>query len=439
MTDLPEVNIIEPGDLPGPVRSLFHLPQHRLDTLLANPGVKLLAETFAETEGTWLVGGAVRDLLLGGEHFDLDVTVDNDATEAAERIAAALPGRVRSHERFMTASYRSDDGTVKIDFARTRSEVYPHPGALPEVSPADIETDLARRDFSINAIAVALWREALGKVFEHPGGSADLKAGQLCVLHDESFRDDPTRLLRLLRYGARLGFAADAHTETLARIAVEEHVTDTVSGARIRDELLDLLGERLAVVAVEAMGALGLDEALAPGFEADEYVVSRALTERISGLRQDLLLLALCSRGMQPDALEAWLERLTLNRSDLAAVNQMLEHGPQLLERVAGCSGPGEVELMLRPLSLETAVFALALPGGDRDLRERLRERVQDHGRDVLEIDGSDLLARGVPEGPAVGRALADVLAATLDGQVSGREQQLEHALTRIRGGEEEA
>lgn len=437
MSDLPQIRIIDPDDLAGPVRSLFHLPQPRLDALRALDGAELLIEVFADRPGTYLVGGAVRDLLLGAVQFDLDVLVEGDAVEAAEALALANPGAVTRHERFLTAVYRSDDAALTVDFAQARTETYAQPGALPEVTPADIEADLSRRDFTINAIAVALWRESLGKVFEHPGATEDLKAGLLRVTHDRSFHDDPTRLLRLLRYGARLGFAADAHTEQLARRAVADGVVAEVSGGRIRDELLDLFGEQLAVVAVEAMMALELDRALHPEFNADEYVVARALNERAAGLRQDLLLLALCSREMGQPTLDDWLAHLKLRRADSAIVRQAAQRGPQLLAEVASTQAPSELDALLRPLHAETIVFALALPGAQPDAATAARQWLKVSHSGILEIDGTDLRSAGISEGPAIGRALAAASAATLDGRIAGREQQLALALDNARSGGE--
>lgn len=429
MPDLPEARMIDPDDLTGPVRSLFHLPATRLEALQAMTGAALLIDVFADQEGVYLVGGAVRDLLLGSAQFDLDVLVEGDALAAAERLVAAHDGAVTSHERFLTANYRSADGALKIDFARARSERYGEPGALPDVSPAELELDLARRDFTVNALAVALWRDALGKVFEFPGASEDLKARVLRVTHDQSFHDDPTRLLRLLRYGARLGFSADPHTEQLAREAVKAGVVSRVGGSRIRDELLDLLGERLAVVAIEAMAALGLDQALNPNFVADEYVAARVLAENCEGSRQDLLLLAACSRSMDDAQLTEWLEFLKLRRAQIALVSEAVKRAPTLLADVATAEQPSELDALLRPLKSETILLAIALPGADRASAAKAREWLDSRRDCALEVSGADLRAAGVPEGPLIGRALAETLAAALDGKIGGRAEQLAHAI----------
>ena len=187
----------------------------------------------------YLVGGAVRDLLLGQPVVDVDLAVEGDGPRTARELAARLDGDVSPHERFGTATVRA--GTLAFDIAATRSETYPEPGALPVTEPAGLGEDLGRRDFAINAMAAALQGDELGHLHDPHGGSADLDARVVRVLHDRSFIDDPTRLLRAVRYEVRLDFKMDEPTEELAREAARRKALATVSGPRIRDELLDLL------------------------------------------------------------------------------------------------------------------------------------------------------------------------------------------------------
>src|SRR5690242_2407442 len=183
-----------------------------IEALGPHPALRALAGE----PGVHVVGGAVRDLLLGAVPHELDLVVEGDAAAVAAHAAERLGGRAVVHERFGTATVQTPAAT--FDLASARTERYPAPGALPEVrTGASLAEDLARRDLTINAIALAL---ADATLTEWPGALDDLAAGVLRVLHDGSFRDDPTRMLRLARYAGRLGFAPDPHTDELLADAV---------------------------------------------------------------------------------------------------------------------------------------------------------------------------------------------------------------------------
>src|SRR5215208_6470765 len=222
------------------------------------PGMDRLLPAVEGLPPTYLVGGAVRDLLRGANGVDLDLAVEGSARSAARTLADRLGGQAREHDRFGTATVKADG--LSFDLAGTRRERYERAGALPTVEPAPLAEDLGRRDFSINALAVGLTGDDLGHVYDPHGGLQDLDAGVVRILHGGSFIDDPTRLLRALRYEARLGFAMDADTEKRAREAIAAGAPATVSGTRIGDELLDLLAEEKAAAAVRRLRELGLDQ-----------------------------------------------------------------------------------------------------------------------------------------------------------------------------------
>jgi tRNA nucleotidyltransferase (CCA-adding enzyme) len=375
---------------------------------------------------TYLVGGAVRDQLRGAEPVDLDLAVEGDAAEAARTVADRLGAEVFEHDRFGTASLRLGDTT--LHFATSRRETYPHPGALPEVEPAPLEEDLARRDFTVNAMALALPDERL--VDPH-GGRADLEAGVIRVLHDKSFVDDPTRLLRALRYEARLGGRLDEHTEELAREAIAGGALDTVSGKRIRDELLDLLREAEAPRALERMRELKLDCALHPAWRVmPERAASAMLACGETGADVALAVLAAL---MVPDAeaLHPLLDHLALTRQERDTVARAAEVGGHLAHRLAPGLPDSRIHDLLNCEPVETLAVALAwgAPG------EPVLRYLSDLRGARLEVTGDDLLAAGVPQSPAVGDALRETLRRKLDGEVSGREDELALALELARGG----
>ncbi len=356
--------------------------------LEALPGIAALREA-AEGTYAYLVGGAVRDLLLGRDRADLDVVIEGEIAPLAE----ALGGEIREHDRFSTATVESDGLTA--DLASSRAETYAHPGALPDVSPATIDEDLARRDFTINAMAVPLAGEP-GLIDPH-GGLADLEAGQLRILHPGSFRDDPTRALRAARYASRLGLELEPETAALLRQAD----LGSVSEDRVDAELRRIAAEPDAVKALDLVHGWGL---------LDLRPDSIAVVEKLDRLLSE----------------PPWSEA-----ADRAAAIMLALRGDDEARRLAA-SSPGSASEGVRVASgCSDEELALGRALGADWLDDYL-----DWRRVGLEIGGEDLIGAGIPEGPAVGRGLEAALSAKLDGELSGREAELEAALAAARAGE---
>lgn len=388
------------------------------------PGMERLLPALAGLPPAYLVGGAVRDLLRGADPHDVDIAVEADARSAARAVADRLGSGAREYERFGTATVETPEDTY--NFATTRQEAYDSPGALPRVSPATLAEDLGRRDFSINAMAIGLTGDDLGHLYDPTGGLADMKAGVVRVLHERSFLDDPTRLLRALRYATRLGFALDPVTERLAREAVAADALSTVSGARIRDELMDLLSETDAPSAIERMRELEIHSALHPELDPDpELVAAAALGATAIGADRGIAALAALIENA-PEKLDLWLADLNLPAEERDAAARAARVAPRVAAALREREHPpSELRALLAKEPLEALALALAL----RAPSEPILRWVSDLRGVGLEISGADLLAAGVPEGPAVGRALDETLNRKLDGLVSGRDAELETAL----------
>ena len=391
------------------------------ERLRAQPRTARLAEAFATVPGAHLVGGAVRDLLLGGDPVDLDVVVEGVARLAAREAASALGGEVREHDRFGTATVVAGD--LVFDVVTARSETYPEPGALPEVRAGSLDEDLARRDFTINAIAIALHASELGTLRCYPGALDDLDARALRVMHARSFLDDPTRLLRLVRYAARLDFEPDARTDALARDAIVAGALGTVSGGRVGSELRLLAAEPTGLGALTRAQALGLDRALHPSFDPRLDLAERALESGVEA-RRDLLVLASCCTRFGRDELTAWLDRLELLAAERDAVVAAALDAETMVERLEHAHRASKIRHVTLGRPAEEIAMAAAL--GAADAVERWKRDVRDAR---LQITGDDLLAAGVSEGPLVGRGLDAAWAALLDEGASDREAQLAAAL----------
>jgi tRNA nucleotidyltransferase (CCA-adding enzyme) len=388
------------------------------------PGLDRLLPALGGLPTVYLVGGAVRDLLRGAPAVDLDLAVEGDAPSVARTLADRLGGTVREHERFGTATVLAPD--LSFDIATTRTETYDEAGALPRVAPATLGEDLRRRDFSVNAMAVALTGDQLGKLYDPHGGMGDLETGLVRILHPGSFLDDPTRLLRAVRYETRLGFQMDEDTERAARAAIAEDALSTVSGSRVRDELMDLLDEHEAPAAVERLHELGIDRALHPALQADpELVASASLGAAAIGADRGLSSLAALV-AVAPAALDPWVAGLQLEARERDGVSRAARVAPRIVAELRERERmPSELRDLLGAEPPEALALALAMGAPP----EPILRWATDLSGVGLEISGADLLAEGVPEGPALGRALEETLRRKLDGLVGGREDELRTAL----------
>jgi tRNA nucleotidyltransferase (CCA-adding enzyme) len=398
-------------------------PAQLLDRLKRLPAGRTLLERASGRQGVFLVGGAVRDLLLGLEPAELDVVVEGDAIS----LAGELGGLVLAHDRFGTCKVRLDGDSY--DIATARTETYERPGALPDVAPAPLVEDLKRRDFTVNAIAMALGGKREGTLEALPGALPDLEARTLRVLHDGSFVDDPTRLLRLARYAGRLGFAVEPHTRELARTAIRAGALETVSGARIGTELRLLAREREPLRAFAALRRLDLDRAIHPRFGLrDVEAATLALRLLPADGRPDLLVLAAAAEEVPRSELVSLLDGLAFTAADRELVVAAAAGAKTLAEAFDRSRTPAEIGAAAAGASPE--LVALAGGHGGADAAAEWLDRLR-HVR--LEIDGQDLLAAGVSQGPLIGRALRAALDAKLDGRVSGRDAELAEALKAVR------
>ncbi len=389
----------------------------------------------AGVRGCYLVGGAVRDLLLGEPGFDVDLAVEGDGIAFATDLAARLKGHIRPHEKFGTAVVVADTsggGRLRVDVASTRAESYEYPAALPKVEHAGIRSDLARRDFTINALAVSLKPETFGDLFDYFGGVADLDAGRIVVLHNLSFIEDPTRILRAIRYETRYGLRMDEHTLNLARACCAMDLVGDLSSARLRDELVSLLDEEKVDFSLRRLEELGLWSSIHARLRVDE--ATREVVRRADALRAAHALdaeaprwrlrLVWLLRDLDPEEIAAWTERMRVRRDDAEVLERALVVGRRLVARVA--RGPSEADLyeFAQAEPVEALVAAMTLDGSGI-AADRLG-RLLDATRHVrLEIGGEDLLAMGFSSGPRLGDVLRSVLHLKLNGVIATREEEL--------------
>ena len=375
----------------------------------------------------FLVGGPVRDMLLGLTSLDLDVVIEGDAVILAREMARPGEPAPVVHADFGTATISV--GGARIDLVTARAETYEHPGALPSVRPGSIEEDLARRDFSLNAMALALNGGHRGDLLDPHGGWGDLEHGFIRVLHDRSFIDDATRMLRGVRYEQRFGFALEPGT--LALLKRDLAYLDSISGDRVRHEMERTFEEHEPEQTLQRLDAMGLLGALHPGLRFGprraEALFAVRRRPRSSGVFPSLCW-CLLAWHLDAGALPSLRARLNLRRS--------------VSDDIADALALGELESRLdRPDLKPSEVFDLLHGRSQAALQAagllfegpRAREGVAlylSHLRFVRPaLAGRDLLQLGFTDGPALGRALATLRSARLNGEVASRQDEAALAL----------
>ncbi len=385
----------------------------------------------------FLVGGAVRDALLGRAVEDVDVVVEGNGVELAERLVAHFGGHSHPHEAFLTAAVHFPDG-IRFDVATARTEFYRSPAALPEVETSAMRQDLYRRDFTINAMAINLTPGRFGDLLDFFGGQRDLERRQIRVLHSLSFLDDPTRAIRAVRFATRLGFEIAAETRQLIRVAVLEGVFSRLSGERLRDEVAELLEEGHPVEALVELEHLGVFSAVFPGVawsvalrrflhDVASVLAWSVLEEVYSGPRWFVYVVALATRSGEGGG-KPLAQRLALSGKMATTVAGARRRTEQLLSVVCQKGvAPSEVVGAVEHAERALAVVTMAAAGGAE--RRILRQALTAWMRAPLPVTGAQLRAAGVKPGPAIGAAVRQTRAAVLDGKVE-RGEALAYALT---------
>ncbi len=381
-----------------------------------------------------VVGGFVRDMLLGRMNLDIDVVVEGDGVVYAEAAAVRMGGRVKIHRRFGTAVLVLSK-TLHIDIASARTEFYVRPGALPTVERSSLRQDLLRRDFSINAMAACIDPECFGEVSDPFGGLKDLDRGVIRALHSLSFVEDPTRVVRCIRFASRYGFVLDAATEQLARQAISMGMLDEVSGARVREELLDVLDEDPAAVPVRGLERLGvLELIIAEAASARDVSKAVAAVERAYTRlaphcartpRRRVALVVPFVASAERGAAERWLRHMRFGREYSDPALAATDHGKNLMRALRDGRGMRDSRLhaMLSSVPVETAIYLWAV--GNKLARDRIERYLKVLSHVKAEVTGEDLIAMGWEPSPAFSGILAQALADRLDGRAVGREAEL--------------
>jgi tRNA nucleotidyltransferase (CCA-adding enzyme) len=374
----------------------------------------------------YLVGGVVRDLLLGYPNFDLDLLVEGDAMKLAQQVAETSQAKLLAHHRFGTAKLKYENFT--LDLATARREIYARPGALPTVTPGTLKDDLIRRDFSINAMAISLTANDYGELVDPYQGKSDLEHCLIRILHPGSFSDDATRILRAVRYEQRLCFELETQTAQLLKRDIP--MLDTISGDRIRHELELIFKEKQPEFAIRRLAELGVLLRISPllkgdGWIAEKFDKARRLKKpaQLPSLYFCLLIYSFSEGGI-----EQFLTRLNISAKLSRAMRDTLRLKTSLPLLDKSSLKPSEIYYLLREYE-PVAIQANAIASDSSMIHHHLQLFLIKLRYVRTSLNGEELKRLGISAGPEMGRVLQILHKAKLDGEVSTKADEKKLAL----------
>ena len=388
---------------------------------------------------SYVVGGLVRDLILKKQTFDIDVVIEGSGLEVAREMAARYGLRLRSHRKFQTASLEYEDG-IKIDIAPARSETYEKPGALPMVMRSPLRYDLYRRDFTVNAMAVSISESDFGDLYDFFGGYDDIRKKTLKVLHTISFIEDPSRILRGVRFAARFGFDFGRQTGELLKNALELGVIRLISGRRVKDELFLIFKEDYPENVMEIMTANGIFSELFPqtAFGEEKAALFREVRHvfhwyKLLYLRNKaddkvLYLLALFG-DMEPADLYAYAAKFELTRKFMTVfddVHEFIQSRYKNVHKKAFLKN-SEINDMFRDLQIEGLLYVMARYADNQRLQQYASLYIMEIKKRVKILNGNDLKNAGFNDRMRMKEILKKVNDLYLDEKIKTKKEALEY------------
>jgi tRNA nucleotidyltransferase (CCA-adding enzyme) len=383
----------------------------------------------------YIVGGIVRDILLRKKILDLDIVVEGDAIAFAKVLVKKWKSKLTVYGQFGTASLQAPDG-LHVDFATARKERYIHSGALPTVQPGSLHEDLFRRDFTINAMAIAIHPDSFGQLTDPLGGLSDLSKKRIKVLHGKSFIDDPTRILRAVRFEQRLCFHMEKQTRLWMTAALKGRVLTNIKPARYFAEFKKMLSEADPLKCLRRLNQLGGLRFLDPDFSVNVRSLSR-LHQRIEKarrmplFRQDhywLVYFMVLLAGSENRVSERVLKKFPFTKTERVSIRQGRDINALVKKLSSEKLLRSQVYRILRSLNRETILYAYVRTSCavvhrhiDRFLSEDIHAK--------LRISGEDLKRAGIAPGRRMGKMLEDVLYLKIDGQARNKREELKAAL----------
>lgn len=379
----------------------------------------------------YLVGGIVRDLIMGRANFDLDIVVEQDALKFAKYLAHTLSVDFRRHHSFGTATVFSMPH--KIDLATSRRESYACWGALPKVEAASLGDDLRRRDFTINAMALSLNKDNFAEVIDCFGGVSDLGRGFIRIIHKNSFLEDPTRILRALRFKERFSFKFEPLTLGCFKEAAKQNALSFVNPHRLRDEIILILQEQEPIKCIRSLNRMiGLNFLGVKRLGKKDFLILERIKRAIVWFDKKfsherkldawLIYLMAILRGVKPNKLKLILSSFAFKKGERTRLLHAMDI--KIISKLASKRAPSEIYRLLKPLSFETIIFFYALSSSKR-ARQNIEKFLSLYNPVRIKIKGETLKQLGIQPSAMYGKIFKKILHKKIDGKIKSREDEL--------------
>lgn len=391
----------------------------------------------ALSSNVYVVGGFVRDLFLDAPNWDIDFVIDGDGINFAHKLAEVLGGEVVEHEKFSTAMITLEDG-LSIDIVSARREYYEYPGALPKVEKSTIWSDLFRRDFTINCMAVALNKKQYGRLIDFFGGLNDLNKGVIRVLYNLSFIEDPTRIFRAIRFATRYNFEIEVESKSFIKQAVKDGLIQKLSSDRVREEITYILREKNACKSLELFRDFKILESIHPKFKINDRIIKKVANidtsiykilgnDKISVDKQLIIIMQTIS-NIAVDELPFILNYFTGIKVHEGQVVEAMKKK----DKIYGFLSKTNVDLFqlyktLKPFKPETIIFYYN--DCDNSLAQNNLLHYYNKLRNTkISVTGKDLMKLGIKPGPVYKQIIDDVTEAKVKGFLRTNSKEIEFA-----------
>jgi len=383
----------------------------------------------------YLVGGFVRDLILGVKNLDLDIVVEGDGISFAQELAGCLNAKLTRHRRFGTATVIAK--SHKIDIATARREFYPAPAHLPVVEAGNLKDDLSRRDFTINAMAISVSREGFGKLIDFFAGESELRNKKIRILHNLSFIDDPTRILRAIRFEQRYSFRIEPETLKNLREAVRLKMLERVEPQRIRDDLILMLKEKKPLKEIRRLKELAGFSFISPCILISKKALLflQSIEKEINRFKKIypqrrqldtwLIYFTALLEALSIKDIKVIFKKFVFRKGEEKRMLGFKKIDRRFIRRLGqGKIKPSEVFNLLEPLSYE-AIILLKAKYKSCLIQRRIENFFEIYNGMQIFVSGHDLRRLGISPGPYYQKVFTKVLNAKLDGRVKTKEQEL--------------